>query len=182
MFAAAGHGLLERTPTEDYRQEWRDVLASPLPEEAADTHPWLLFRLGGEHLALPAGVCREVTPLRPVHRIPHQHARLRGLVNIRGRLWLCASLQALLDVPEETPARQFIVFEQGADRWVFPVAAVEDVVRIPHEALRLVPAGHATTLARFATHFFPHPDATQTRVACLDPTRLVDALNNEVLA
>ena len=59
----------------------------------------LIFRLGQEWLAFRTQTVAEVTPPRPVHRIPHRsNDILIGLVNLRGQFQLCVSLHGLLGV------------------------------------------------------------------------------------
>lgn len=70
VFAAAGGQFLNAPPPQGYLEEWRDRLAMPVEETAADLVSVLIFRLGQEWLALPVQVVVEITGLRPVHRIP----------------------------------------------------------------------------------------------------------------
>ncbi|SAK75290.1 chemotaxis protein CheW [Caballeronia hypogeia] len=66
-----------------------------------DTPSCLVFRVGGEWLGLPTAVCTQVAQLRPVHSLPHRRNRaVLGVVNVRGRLLVCASLARLFGIED----------------------------------------------------------------------------------
>lgn len=158
VLLSAGSNLFERKPPEDYLTEWTDVLAHP--EEARDEEciSLVLFRLGVEWLALPTEVVSEVTPLPPIHRIPHRSGKLfRGIASIRGELHLCASLHGLLNVDEDdlppvtadsfvrqAPPRMTVMERQG-ERWAFPVDEMHGTHRVTVGEMRGVPATVART-------------------------------------
>jgi len=59
----------------------------------------MVFRLGSEWLALPAGLFVELARIRPIRRIPHRsNSVFLGLVSIRGDIQLCFSVGGLLNV------------------------------------------------------------------------------------
>jgi len=105
----------------------------------------------------------EVTAPRPVHRVPYRAGLLAGLVNIRGELQLCVHLSKLLGIvdsvtpiaaePIEKPLasasrKRYLVTQRAADRWVFPVDAVDQVCRISRTDVQPPPV----TVKRAATH------------------------------
>src|SRR3954447_3973469 len=141
VFAAAGRRFLDAPSPVGYLDEWTDRLAEHADELSCDLISVLVFRLADEWLALPIQTLVEVTPPRPVHRVPYRAGLLAGLVNIRGEPYLCAHLAKLLRVgrkagapggadpsgnddrrqgPALAPDRLLVV-RRDADRWVFRV-------------------------------------------------------------
>jgi chemotaxis-related protein WspD len=193
VFAAAGRRFLDAPSPPGYLEEWTERLAAPAEETAADREGVLVFRLADEWLALPVRVLAEVTAPRPVHRVPYRAGLLAGLVNIRGELYLCAHLAKLLGVapkagapggagPSRNGDRQsrptlaperLLVVRRDADRWVFPVDAVEKVVRVARDGIGPPPA----TVGRAAAHLSRGVFAWEGRtVGLLDDGRLFEAL------
>lgn len=144
-----GSRLLERTPDEEYLQEWEVLLAKVAePSKEAQEIPVVVFRLAKEWLALSALVFAEVAIERPIHRLPHlANPLLLGMVNLRGQLRICISLQQLFEIEHspkeiETPSssKKFILAVQhDGDFWGFPVDEVEGVCRFEINALENVP-------------------------------------------
>lgn len=151
VYSAGGRKLLEREAPQGYVSEWTDLLAEQKETKAKGTVPVVIFRLGVEWLALPAGLFQEVTPVSPVRTLPHRSNEiLLGLVNIRGELQLCVSLSSLLRLnAAPAPAGQniknivykrMVVVEKEGNRWVFPVDEIYGVHRIATEEVRNAPA------------------------------------------
>ncbi|SPB12704.1 chemotaxis protein cheW [Caballeronia novacaledonica] len=162
----------------------------------------LVFRIGGEWLGLPTTVCAQVAQLRPVHSLPHRRNRaVLGIVNVRGRLIVCASLARLFGIEERAvndvspnkalDARELgrlLVIEraQGRDRHAngdhegpvaFPVDAVDGVHRFTSAQLQPVPATLAQRLSSHAHAVAAFKDAT---VGLLDADRLIDSMNRSL--
>lgn len=160
VFENAGRRFLDAPAPEGYREEWTKRLAAPIEEQASDLMGVLIFRLGEEWLALPVDVLIEVTPRRPIHRVPHRGGVIEGLVNIRGELYLSAHLDQVLglkDVDPDRPAprsgkslERLLVVERDGERWVFPVDEVDQVGRYPLRDLTGVPATVGRSLARMS--------------------------------
>lgn len=74
------------------------VVEAPVPDgEAGPRQPTLIFRIGDEWLGLATTFLLEVSPVAPLHTLPHQRSRgLMGLTNVRGTLAACLSLPELL--------------------------------------------------------------------------------------
>ncbi|MBW4494242.1 MAG: chemotaxis protein CheW [Oscillatoria princeps RMCB-10] len=151
VYSAGGRNLLERVAPAGYVSEWTDLLAEQKEATAKGTVPVVIFRLGVEWLALPAGLFQEVTPVSPVRTLPHRsNDILLGLVNIRGELQMCVSLSSLLRL-DAAPApagkninsavyKRMVVVEKEGNRWVFPVDEIYGVHRITTEEVRNAPA------------------------------------------
>jgi chemotaxis-related protein WspD len=178
VYAAAGRLLYDRPPPAGYTDEWTDRLARPDPPPPGETVPVVLFRVGGEWLALDVRHAAEVAPARTVRRVPHQtDDLLAGLVNIRGELHLAVSLRRLLgiDDPDDRDGtkRRLLVAEAGGARWVFPVDEVHDIEHFRRADLGNLPATVAAGSAVYTRGVFRWRERA---VGYLDPDRLFAAL------
>jgi chemotaxis-related protein WspD len=183
VFAAAGRRFLDAPSPAGYLEEWTERLAAPVAEVDADLESVLVFRLGDEWLALPVGVLVEVAVPRAVHRVPYRAGLLAGLVNIRGELCLCVHLAKLLGINLPPPssdgaaARHLLVVQRAAERWVFPVDAVDQVRRVPVRELGPPPATVNRAVAHLARGVFPRDGRP---VGLLDDARLFEALRTRL--
>ena len=159
VYRAAGQRLRDRPVPADYRAEWTDIVASRKSEVLAAGRAALVFRLGREWLALPAGVLEEVMALRTVHGLPHRRSPiLRGLVNIRGKLRMCFSLAALLGIESDgtrTAARnlypRMLVAKHDGQIFVFAVDEVKGTTRYNPEGVEDLPATLVGALTRYSS-------------------------------
>lgn len=195
VLAEAARAFFDREAPEGYLEAWSRILEAPEVVVDPDSSSVLVFRLGREWLSLPTTALIEVTPLRPLHRVPHRSVGvLEGIVNIRGQLQLCVSLHSLLgldsrptfepETPDDdtapTTARLLVVErsgDQGADRWVFGVDEVAGVQRVLRHALRSVPATVSQSGARYCQALFDWQDQA---VGLLDEARVFDGLRNSI--
>jgi len=160
VYSAAGRSLLEREAPQNYLNEWTNILAktqsdhsvsqsSTAVAQLAETISVMIFRLGGELLALPVFLFQEVAQPSGIHTIPHRSNELfLGLVNIRGEILMCISLDHLLDL--ETIAvsphhlssvipRRMVVVAKDEERWVFTVDEVSGIYRFQLDELQAAP-------------------------------------------
>jgi len=155
VYSTSGRNLLEREVSSAYISEWTQLIA----KEKANTNGHSLqtlatisvaiFRLGGEWLALPANLFKEVNQVSSIHKLPHRsNSVFLGLVNIRGELQMCISLTALLGIDSTATASQssshvvykrMVVVEKDGNSWVFPADEIYGVHRLPPEELINVP-------------------------------------------
>jgi chemotaxis-related protein WspD len=186
VFESAGRRFLDAPSPEGYLDEWTRRLAAPAEEEAGDRAGVLIFRLGEEWLALPVQVLVEVATPRPTHRVPHRAGVIQGLVNIRGELHLCARLDEVLGLSGREGAgevcavgrtgkslERLLVVARDGERWVFPVAEVDQVQRFAPGELTGVPATVGRSLARLSRGVF---HLRGRSVGLLDDGRLFQAL------
>jgi chemotaxis-related protein WspD len=138
----AGARLLDQAPPAGYRAEWTELMAKPPKKAEVTTTSAMVFRVGTEWLALPADWIGEVAPMRAIHSLPHRKGRaLDGLVNVRGELLPCFSLERALGIEPATgaaQARRLVVAGLGAHRLVFRADEVFGVVR--YDEARRLPA------------------------------------------
>ncbi|SAK87845.1 chemotaxis protein CheW [Caballeronia temeraria] len=153
----------------------------------------LVFRIGGEWLGVPTTVCAQVAQLRPVHSLPHRrHRAVLGVVNVRGRLTVCASLARLFGIEANESAAKsvsldarelgrLVVMQSGNGEHegpiAFPVDAVDGVHRFTHAQLQPVPA---TLAQRLSSHAHAVAAFKDTTVGLLDADRLIDSLNRSL--
>ncbi|MFN6051891.1 MAG: chemotaxis protein CheW, partial [Planctomycetia bacterium] len=106
----------------------------------------VIFRSGQEHFGLEATSLVEVASTRVVHGIPNRvGGLLEGIVNIRGELQLCVSLEKFLGIEknqgDEIQSREkMLVLEKSGQRWVTKVDEVFAVFRIVKKGISPTPA------------------------------------------
>jgi chemotaxis-related protein WspD len=178
--------MLDRPSPDGYIEQATESLAAGEEPEAHDTLATIVFRVGGEWLALPADVFEEASPLRPIRPLPQRSGSvLLGLVNVRGSLQLCVSLAALLGVDQAAAAEQsptgagprLLVISRDGDRWAFAVDEVCGVHRVVPQSLMEVPTTAAKTPLAPAKAIFPW---RQAHAGLLDDQRLFEALRRTV--
>ncbi len=178
LMRAAGE-LFDQPASPDYVAFWSENVARA-PEPAEPTTSVVLFRIGGEWLALDTPLVQEVAAMRPVHRVAHRwHTRLEGLVNIRGQLQLCVALGGLLGIPLQGADRgsRLVVMRDERETWVFRASEVSGVHRFPEASLEASPASLPSPLAAVARGVFPWAG---TRVAYLRGGAVASALRGAI--
>jgi chemotaxis-related protein WspD len=176
VFAAAGRRFLDAPSPPGYLEEWTERLASPPETEAGDRVSVLVFRVGEEWLGLPVRAVVEVTPPKPVRRVPHRGGVLAGLVNIRGELHLCVRLGQVLGLTGDgspSPAGRLVVVEHGGERWAFAADDVDRVRRVPAAEMRPAPPTVNRAQARLTAAVYTRDGRA---IGVLDPERLFRAL------
>lgn len=152
VFTAAGRGLMEQQPPAGYLDEWRTFLADARLRQTDRSISTLVFRIGSEWLAIPAGDIGEVAGLRPAHRIAHRTGGiLVGLVNIRGQLLLQVSLHTLLHLEQNgntAKTQRLVVIQKAGASWAFQVDDVLGVRRFSTNDIGPVPVTVAQGMAR----------------------------------
>ncbi|WP_370564757.1 chemotaxis protein CheW [Cupriavidus sp. UME77] len=157
----------------------------------------LVFRIGDEWLALPAGALALVTAPCPVHSLPHRrHAAVLGLASVRGNLLVCISLARLLGQDPAAGAAsnaaanaaanakgsaghgaRLLVLGQGRTAIALPVDEVTGIERIAEADLQPLP----TTLSRASAHYTRALlKSGQRTVGLLDPALLQQALKRSL--
>jgi chemotaxis-related protein WspD len=181
VYASAGARLLDRPMPENYRRDWALHFSAPKRQVAPGSVSLLLFRLGGEWLALPTQVFQEVVELRKAHTIPHRRqGALLGIVNVRGELLVAVSLARVLGIeaPKDLPkTARLLVSVWESQRVVFPVDEVYGVHRCDPEQLAEPPS----TLAKSGSSYTRSVLHWQNNlVCCLDTELLFPALSQSI--
>jgi chemotaxis-related protein WspD len=192
VYRSAASAFFDREPPRGYLESWTAALANP--EEGIDRDRAIIaiFRLHDEWLGLNISSLVEVTTPKPVHRIPHRGNNvLLGLVNVRGQLRLFVSLHGLLGIDLPNPwwreasdatttgnKGRFIVYQAGAESWVFPADEAAGVFRISRAKMKSVGAGRSGSGHGFAQAVFrpPHESWKDRTVNYLDDQRVGQAL------
>lgn len=190
VFSAAGRRFLDSFPPDGYLEEWTARLAENKDDEVAEVRGVVLFRLGGEWLALPAGALHEVISLRPIHRIPFHGGLLAGVVNVRGELHLAIRMDHLLGITHSAETDgdgsssdngktipRLLVAGRDAETWVFRVDHVDRVYRLVMQSLKPVPPTLGRATSRFTRGVFRWKDHA---VGLLDEGRLFEAVRTSV--
>lgn len=146
VYRDAGRRLLDREPPPGYGVDWMAGLSDQLADERSERQQALVFRAGGELLALPLEAVVGVAEWRPIRTIPHgRDPVLHGLANVGGELHLCVSLEALFGGPKPDlvpppPRGRLIVVGGGARSWVVPVEEALSATQVVIEHLEPAPA------------------------------------------
>lgn len=176
---------MKATPTSEeaslpreWRDEWSRELAQPLDAGvAAESTSMLVFRLGAERFALSTAVVVEIGHMPPLHRIPSRDSSQVGLVNVRGRVTVCASFVPLLQPLGETSSADARLVVLQADKWLFAtrVDAIDGVHRLDLQGL--LPPPPPTSVDQFTTGLWM---LNGHSIARLDHHRLFSAIKESL--
>lgn len=166
VFAQAAAQVLDRPLPADYRRQWTTRVAAPRPVGTPADTAAVLFRIGGEWLALDAKLVLEVTGHRPMHSLPHlRRDVVVGLANVRGELVPCLALGRLMGLEQDLPVerlcaehRYLLVLEGGGGRLAFPADEVQGVCRFSRRDLRPPPETVARARRVFTRGIFEWRD------------------------
>ncbi len=198
IYSTGGRSLLEREAPPEYVKEWTEVLARTQTDtsqaqsngalvRSGETLSVMIFLLGDEWLAIPVKVLQEVTQPCIIHTLPHRNSELfRGLVNIRGEILLCVSLNHLLDLEEKPKSEQIkhlseermIVVAIEENRWVFAVEEVCGIHRFQLSELQGTPVVISKASEAYTKGVFRWQDH---KVNVLDSDLLFYTLNKRIL-
>ena len=190
VYAEAGRKLRDRPPPPGYREDWQQHYSQPLPRRAAhQLSAVLIFRIGGEWLALPVGAVEEIIAPVPIHSLPHRAPGvIQGLANLHGRLRPCVSLAALLGIETRDPPGaaaekrriypRMVAIRRDDSAFLFAADDVWGCHRYAPADLREIPATLARALARFSMGIL-HRDGQQ--IGRLDDGLLFHALERKLV-
>lgn len=182
VYSMAGRSLLDRKAPDGYEQEWTNVLAQEKKVQDKDLESVVVFRLGAQWLSLPVSMIGEITLMRDIFDLPHNHnPKLRGVVNIRGELIICMSLGYLIGVerPDEDwlksdrAIQRLIMMREGSGYIVFPVSEVHGISRHRPDELNRGPDTIKKTKLSFIKGIIKWQEHN---VGCIDEA----ALTNEI--
>ncbi len=186
-YSSAAVRLFDRDLPADYRSYWTSHFAKEKQVITLETHSVVIFRVGAEWLALPARAFVSVSELKPIHSLPHRRNRLvLGLVNVRGELLVCVSLERTLGLEEpEAPSvdrkpqrdKRLLVATCDGGRLVFPVDKIHGIHRYHPREVSGVPATVAKASATYTKGILAWRDEC---VGILDDPLLFDHLNRSL--
>ena len=145
VHSAAALTLLDGELPSSYSAEWTAYFAKPQADEARKTESIVIFRIGGEWLALRTSVVKEVAAVRRIHSLPQRRSgAVLGIVNVHGELLVCVSLNRVLglgasadsdgDQPRAAQPR-FLVIRRDEMRTVCPVDEVSGIFHANADSL-----------------------------------------------
>jgi len=187
VYSTAARDLLDRDVDSTYLAQSAQQIRTPRLDATRDTDSVVIFRIGAEWLALPAGAFQEVCALRPIHSLPHRrNGTVLGIANVRGALLVCVSLHALLGI-DKTPAantaqrrlvhERLLVVGRDGERLVFPVDEIHGIHRFHPDQLGEAPATVARSTATYTRAMLPWQDKA---VGVLDDQLLFYSLNKSL--
>jgi chemotaxis-related protein WspD len=187
VYGAASVLLLDRALPPDALREWTERVAAENRTAEPGTEAVIIFRIGGEWLALPVRAFQEVAEPCPIHTLPHRRqGALLGLVNVRGELLICAALEGVLGLEktaianEEQPGAtggRLLVLQRDGNRLACPVDEIDGVHRYHPRELNEVPATVTRAAATYTVGILPWQGKT---VGCLDDELLFYSLNQSL--
>ncbi len=148
--ALAALRLLNREPTPEYIDEWTHILAKQKYYEDLEGASVIIFRLGGEWLAINTLVFTEISPFRKIHRIPHRtNEKLMGIVNFQGQITLCVNMHNFLSIEngkdsssalkQSVGFKRMLAIQKEQDLWIFPVDEIHGIYRYEESELENTP-------------------------------------------
>jgi chemotaxis-related protein WspD len=177
-YAAAAADILDRAVP----GQLAPLTHAAAEEQAAvelDTHSVVVFRIGAEWLALATTVFQEIAVLRAIHSVPQRRTgAVLGLVNVRGELLVCLSLEYILGLERaviaqpaqpRTAQKRLLVMKRAGQLAVCPVDEVIGIESFHKRQLRITPA----TLSKSG--------ATYTNAVLSWRHKLVAVLDDELL-
>ena len=187
VFHAASLKAYERAIPDDYRAEWTEVLAMPKEAVRADIKTVIVFRIGDEWVAISTGLCKEISRVMKIHRLPHNKSQiLKGVVNNGGEIRICFSLGSLLGIGKaeqvfgdesRSAYERMIVMDVGGRNYVFPVSEVKGLLEY-HESDR-APLPD-TVLSSSASYMIGVIKWEGKSIGCLDEVALTAQLERSI--
>lgn len=185
-YSTTGRKLLDRAAPDGYAQEWTEVLAQEKTVQEKNLESVVIFRLGAEWLSLPVSMVGEITLMRDIFDLPHNHnPKLRGIVNIRGELIICMSLGYLIGVERsdeewlktDRSIQRLIMMREGGGYIVFPVSEVHGIARHHPDDLNKAPDTIKKTNLSFIKGIIKWQD---NNVGCIDEALLTSEITNNL--
>ncbi|OWW20729.1 chemotaxis protein CheW [Noviherbaspirillum denitrificans] len=158
VYGAAAQAIMQRQLPAGYREEWAEYFSREEADETERDRAVLVFRIGSEWLALPAALAVTVVEAARPHRIPRRSGGvLGGIVNVKGRLFPCMSLAALLSINDSQPQQdmrrraypRLVVFSLAHQAFALAVDDMSGIHRYAASDLLAVPTTAGKGLRRY---------------------------------
>jgi purine-binding chemotaxis protein CheW len=160
-----------------------DAPESPTDENAMADEQFIIFRLGDQEYGLPVGAVDEVArPPERIARLPRAPAFIDGVMNLRGSVVPVIDLRRRFELTpkEQAGGGRILVLAVGGGKAGFLVDGVSEIMRIPAAAIRSAPelsTEQMRLIGRVA-----NVEAQGRMILLIDPTQLLDQVEDEVLA
>jgi chemotaxis-related protein WspD len=187
VFHAASLTAYERAIPDDYRLEWTEVLAGNKKTVVTDARTVIVFRIGDEWVAISTGLCKEISRMMKVHRLPHNKSHvLKGVVNNGGEIRICFSLGNLLGIAkaEQIFGDEFhavyarmIVMNVAGRNYVFPVSEIKGLLQYREADRAPLPETISASSASYMNGVIKWGD---TVIGCLDEALLTAQLERSI--
>lgn len=167
-----------REPGNDWTEHYGETQAASLRNDRSA----LIFRIGSEWFGIATQSLDEVVECRAIHRIPHTRSPVvLGVVNVRGELVVCVSLDRLLGIAADASAegklRRLLVLQTKEGRLAVPVDEVQHTHAYRSSEIFAPPTTITQSTSSYAIGLLTWRDKT---VACLDEGRLIEALEGSL--
>jgi chemotaxis-related protein WspD len=187
VFHAASLTAYERAIPDDYRLEWTEVLAGNKQTVVTDARTVVVFRIGDEWVAISTGLCKEISRMMRIHRLPHNKSQvLKGVVNNGGEIRICFSLGNLLGIAkaEQIFGDEFhavyarmIVMDVAGRNYVFPVSEIKGLLQYREADLGPLPETISASSASYMNGVIKWGD---TVIGCLEEAILTAQLERSI--
>jgi chemotaxis-related protein WspD len=187
VFHVASLQVYDRDIPEDYRQEWTELLAGSKEAVVRDARTVIVFRIGDEWVAISTSLCKEISRMMKIHRLPHNKSQiLKGVVNNGGEIRICFSLGNLLGVEraEQVFGDEFqnvyarmIVMNVAGQHYVFPVSEIKGLLKYSDADRSPLPETMLASSASYMSGVIKWGDIS---VGCLDEALLTAQLERNI--
>lgn len=174
IHAEAARSIMQRTVPESYGLEWADYYARAEADRKVLDRSVLVFRIGAEWLALPSAVALGVAEVARPHAVPHRRGGvLAGIVSVKGTIYPCMSLAALLGIADEQlpelPGRRayprLLLVRLDQHAYAMSIPDLHGMRRFASQDLQPVPTTSGKAIDRYLSGVLPADDA---RIGLLD--------------
>lgn len=187
VFHEASLKVYEKPLPDGYRKEWTEALANDKAKAMFDTRSVIILRLGDEWVAISTTLCKEISSMLKIHRLPHNKSQiLRGVVNSGGEIRVCFSLGSVLGIAKAERVfgegsyavfARMVVMEIEGSCYVFPTSEIGGLHHYRKRELEELPK---TVLASAATYMKGIIKWKDKNVGCLDGDMLISQLERSI--
>jgi chemotaxis-related protein WspD len=187
VFHAASLTAFERAIPDDYRLEWTEVLAGNKKTVVTDAKTVIVFRIGDEWVAISTSLCKEISRVMKIHRLPHNKSQvLKGVVNNGGEIRICFSLGNLLGISKaerifgddfHAVYARMIVMNMAGRHYVFPVSEIKGLLQYREADRAPLPETISASSASYMNGVIKWGD---TIIGCLDEALLTSQLERSI--
>lgn len=162
------------------RERWLEELAVPRDEKRnRQSAKSFVFRCGDEWFGLDPVAVVSVAPMSPVHSIPNRPPGLAGVVNYRGAITLCFSLEKLLQCNTDSASGQGMLLALRHNDWLIACVVDEVAGMVAYDSSEMKPP--PATLSGGAAGRVAGLFSSQGRsIACLDVVSLFNTFKEAV--